>query len=154
MFVTYENFRSAVPDIFNEEGQLQWECVELSLSVPWFIVALGHFDFGEETVSSRTWCVGSVNQLKSVLTPSEYTFILSLTCVRPTGFNRPGFWEYIDIATVWEVEDGTTQALEFVSREGESFTVGPVFEESMNPTERRLVAEIPKLGYQVAPSVP
>lgn len=146
MFITHPYAKSVTPKSMLPDGATQWRSIEVLVYAPWFVVSAGQSDFSAELFICTTWCVGSAKDLREMLAdPGTYSLV-SLTCVRPTHFRRPGFWEHVEISKVWSARRGNHDVLIMADLSGEEFLVGAAFEETLDVKNRKLLVELPRIG--------
>lgn len=85
--------------------------------------------------------------------PGTYS-LMSLICVRPTHFRRPGFWQHVQISKVWSARRGDNDVLIMADFSGEEFLVGPAFEEPLDVKDRKLLVELSRVGVSWRGVVP
>lgn len=143
MFVTSPQFEQPMPLGLVPQGSRFWRALELSLNVPWFIVALRQ-SVGETAVL-RNIFLSTDADLRTFLESELAADAVSVGALVPPNYGSKLQWKLCEIRRVW-VRDPSNirrhEPLIIESKQGRYFDAMTMQKPRMN-TELQLLLELP-----------
>jgi len=143
MFVTSPQFEQPMPLGLVPPGSRFWRALELSLNVPWFIVALRQH-LGDAPVL-RNIFLSTDADLRAFLESDLAASVVSLGALVPPNYGHKRQWKLQGIRRVWERDPARAprhEPLVIESKEGRLFDAMTMLKPKLD-VELQLLIELP-----------
>jgi hypothetical protein len=143
MFVTLPQFEQPMPLSLVQSGSRYWRALELSLSVPWFIVAIRQQDAGFAVL--RNIFLSTDADLRAFLESDLAANVVSLGVLVPPNYGHKRQWKLQSIRRVWERDPARSSphdSLVIEIKEGRYFDAMTMLKPKLD-VELQLLLELP-----------